>query len=76
MTQIDELKLFAAVNAGFPAFREVLQSQLDDKLRYLMLAQDDAQMRQAQGDARTLKALIDRLASAQDTLQKRPPPRA
>lgn len=75
MNQLDELRLFAAVNAGFPAFREVLQRQLDDKIRHLILAQDDVHMRQAQGDARTLKSLIDRLESAKDTLAKVPPAR-
>lgn len=70
MNQTDELKLFAAVHAGFPAFTEVLKRQLQDKVTYLILAQDDAAMRQAQGDARTLKALISRLESAKDSLER------
>lgn len=70
MTQTDELKIFAAVNAGFPAFTALLKEQLQDKIRYLILAQDDTAMRLAQGEARTLKALIDRLESAKDSLER------
>lgn len=75
MTQIDELKLLAAVNAAFPQFREVLQRQLDDKIKYMLSAQDDVVMRQSQGSARTLTDLIARLGQAKDTLERRPPPR-
>lgn len=70
MNQTDELKLFAAVNAAFPAFTDVLKRQLAEKVTYLILAQDDAAMRQAQGDARTLKALISKLETAKDSLSR------
>lgn len=71
MTQTDELKMLATINAGFPGFVDMLQRQLDEKITYLILAQDDAAMRAAQGDARTLKALIDRLKNAKDSLERR-----
>lgn len=71
MNQTDELKLFAAVHATFPAFTDVLKRQLEEKVKYLILAQDDAAMRAAQGDARTLKSLISTLESAKDSLERR-----
>ena len=75
MNKIDELKLYATVHANVPGFTEVLKRQLEDRINYLIHAVEDSAVRIAQGEARALKAIIDRLESSKDSLSRIPPGR-
>jgi hypothetical protein len=56
-----DMRVLESVARGNPQFREILQTELDAKVKLLVGAVDVEQMRRAQGHAQCLQNLIDML---------------